>query len=155
MHPEFAKHVASLQPKFEALIGMQPQMVPTLSQTIPSRGIYLFSDDVIHLYVGRTNTLRSRLQSHCRPSSPQNKAAFAFRLARQATGKLGASYQTSGSREQLIQDPEFFRAFADAKERIRQMSVRFVEETDPVRQCLLEVYVSIVLQTPYNDFDNH
>lgn len=134
---------------------MQPHTVPTLSRDIPDRGIYLFSDDAIHLYVGRTNTLRSRLQNHCRPSSPQNKAAFAFRLAREATGQLVASYQTNGSREQLMEDPQFAQAFADAKDRIRQMSVRFVEERDPIRQCLLEVYAAIVLQTPYNDFDNH
>ena len=33
--------------------------------------------------------------------------------------------------------------------------IRFVEETDPVRQALLEIYVAAVLGTPYNDFDNH
>ena len=32
---------------------------------------------------------------------------------------------------------------------------RCVEEVDPVRQCLLEVYCAVVLQTPYSDFDNH
>ena len=35
------------------------------------------------------------------------------------------------------------------------MKIRFVEETDPVRQALLEIYVATVLETPYNDFDNH
>jgi len=35
------------------------------------------------------------------------------------------------------------------------MDVRYVEETDPLRQALLEIYVSIVLKTPYNDFDTH
>jgi hypothetical protein len=35
------------------------------------------------------------------------------------------------------------------------MDLRFVEESDPVRQTLLEVYVAVVLATPYNDFDNH
>jgi hypothetical protein len=35
------------------------------------------------------------------------------------------------------------------------MDYRYVEEADPVRQCLLEVYCAAVLATPYNDFDNH
>ena len=43
----------------------------------------------------------------------------------------------------------------DAKSRLRRMSVRWVEETDAVRQCLLEVYIAVVLGAVYNDFDNH
>ena len=49
----------------------------------------------------------------------------------------------------------FAAAFKSAKERIRSMNVRFVEENDSVGQYLLEVYVAIVLGTPHNDFDNH
>jgi hypothetical protein len=29
------------------------------------------------------------------------------------------------------------------------------EEADALRQALLEIYVSIILKTPYNDFDTH
>jgi hypothetical protein len=35
------------------------------------------------------------------------------------------------------------------------MDLRFVEESDPIRQALLEIYSARVLKTPYNDFDNH
>jgi hypothetical protein len=35
------------------------------------------------------------------------------------------------------------------------MDIRFIEESDPVRQALLEIYVASALQTPFNDFDNH
>ena len=35
------------------------------------------------------------------------------------------------------------------------MSVRYVSEPDPIRQALLEMYVSVSLATPHNDFDNH
>jgi len=46
-----------------------------------------------------------------------------------------------------------FRAvFLSQIERVKQMDVRFVEETDPVKQMLLEVYVAIALDTPYNKF---
>ena len=82
-------------------------------------------------------------------------AAFAFRLARETTGRIQATYRTEGSRKDLMKDPVFVRAFDNAKARIRTMEVRFVEETHPLRQCLLEVYVAVALDTPYNDFDNH
>lgn len=49
----------------------------------------------------------------------------------------------------------FAREFAAAKVRIRSMQVRYVEEKDPIRQALLEIYVSVVHGTPYNEFDTH
>ena len=35
------------------------------------------------------------------------------------------------------------------------MELRYVEEADPLRQTLLEIYVAVALKTPYNDFDTH
>jgi hypothetical protein len=35
------------------------------------------------------------------------------------------------------------------------MDIRFVEESDAVRQALLEIYVASGLQAPFNDFENH
>lgn len=54
-----------------------------------------------------------------------------------------------------MENPVFINAFTSAKARICEMELRFVEETDPVRQTLLEVYVAVVLEAAYNDFDNH
>jgi hypothetical protein len=50
---------------------------------------------------------------------------------------------------------DFKSAFDKAKKRITSMDIRFVEESDPTRQALLEIYTATVLKTPYNDFDNH
>ena len=52
-------------------------------------------------------------------------------------------------------DPVFASAFKAAKERIRSMEYRYVEEPDQNRQALLEIYVAVVLATPYNDFGTH
>jgi hypothetical protein len=49
----------------------------------------------------------------------------------------------------------FGPAFIRAKARLAELDLRFVEEADPVRQALLEIYVAVVLETPYNDFENH
>jgi len=54
-----------------------------------------------------------------------------------------------------MKDPVFLAAFQQAKARIAQMDVRYVEEADPIRQCLFEIYVAVTLGTPHNDFDNH
>jgi hypothetical protein len=79
-----------------------------------------------------------------------------FRLAREATGRAEASYKSGeDSREGLIVNPEFLAAFTEAKARIRRMDYRFVEEADQTRQALLEIYCSVALGTPYNDFNTH
>ena len=155
MDEAFREHVGSLAPKLAELLAMPAVTVPTLPRPMPLRGVYLFSDGDRHLYVGRTNKLRQRLQNHCRPGSTHFMATFAFRLAREATDNLRASYTAAGSRAALLLDPPFAQAFTDAKARLRKLCVRYVEEADPIRQCLLEVYVAVVLKAAYNDFDNH
>jgi hypothetical protein len=54
-----------------------------------------------------------------------------------------------------MKDPDFREAFDEAKARIREMEVRYVEEADALRQTLLEIYVAVSLGTPYNDFRTH
>lgn len=134
---------------------MTPVGVLALPREIPTRAVYLFSEGDGHLYVGRTNRLRQRLLEHGRLSSGHNSAPFAFILAREATGRTTATYQTNGSRGELEADPVFAAAFRAAKERVRAMDIRFVQELDPMRQALLEMYVAVALQTPYNDSDTH
>jgi len=134
---------------------MEPVSVAALPREMPQSGIYLFSDAGEHLYVGRTNTIRKRLQSHCRPSSGHNSATFAFRLARQITNKTKATYTSKGSRSYLERRPKFAKVFSAEKQRVRNMDVRFVSEPEPMRQALLEMYVAVSLGTPHNNFDNH
>lgn len=155
MHTFFEELVASLEPSFRRLMAMAPVRIRDLTKTTPSAGIYLLSEGDEHLYVGRSNNIRARLGRHSRPSSTHRMAAFAFRLAREASGHLQASYKKEGSRAQLMEDPTFKREFDAAKARICEMEVRVVAEPDSVRQTILEVYVATALETPYNDFDNH
>lgn len=155
MHKRFATVVAQLDPSFRQLLAMRPSKPLALPPEVPTAGIYLLSEGRRHLYVGRSNRVRKRLRNHCRPSATYKMAAFAFRLAREATGRLKATYKPEGSRADLMKDPAFVHAFDAAKARIREMDVRFLAEADPVRQAILEVYVAVVLRTPYNDFDTH
>jgi len=35
------------------------------------------------------------------------------------------------------------------------MEVRYVGESDPLKQALLEIYVAVVTKAKFNDFDTH
>jgi GIY-YIG catalytic domain len=155
MDARFKPYVEHLQDKFVALSSMTPVQPLNLPMSVCQKGVYLLTEDNRHLYVGRSNSLHRRIRNHCSASAGENKAVFAFRLAREATGKLKAVYKkvAGGTRKELMLDPIFVDSFRKAKERIGAMQVRFVGEEDPVRQALLEVYVAVVLGTPYNDFN--
>jgi len=155
MNENFKQHVDSLHPKFESLLQSSPFKFDTLPKELPKAGVYLFTEGDKHLYVGRTNSLRRRLQQHCRPGSGHNSSPFAFRLAREVRGVMKATYKFEGSRTALAQDAVFAEAFTHSKARLRAMTIRVVEEADPLRQALLEMYVAIALDAKYNDFDNH
>ncbi len=157
MDARFVPYVEQLDVKLKALVAMAPHDPLALPSSMCKRGVYLLTEAGRHLYVGRSNRLRRRIGNHCSESARENIAVFAFRLAREATGNMKAVYKkgSGGTRKELMLDPIFVQSFGTAKERIRGMQVRFVEEDNPVRQALLEVYVAVVLNTPYNDFDTH
>ncbi len=155
MHPHFESAISAVHPAFERLMAMSPVTGLPPPLNTPASGVYLFSEGDNHLYVGRSNRIRERYFLHTRPGSRQNQASFAFKLAREVTNRMTATYTKEGGRKRLATDEAFSVAFQDAKARIRRMHYRFVEETDQTRQSLLESYVAIVLKTPYNDFDTH
>ncbi len=156
MYEEFQAHVDALRPKLNQPLSMSGVKPSQLPKQMPKAGIYLLSENGQYLYVGRSNDIRDRIRKHTRPGATHRTAAFAFRLARHATGQLIPSYKKGeGSREALMSNPSFLKAFDEAKARISVKDLHYVEEADPVRQCLLEVYVAVVLKAKHNDFDNH
>ena len=151
MHPKFARAAESLDPSFKKLMAMKPVKLGQFPKAMPVKGVYLFSEGGKHLYVGRSNNLPKRPSRHL---GTHRMAAFAFKLAREATGFTKPSYKKGPeSRDGLMLNPVFLAAFNAAKERIRTMDVRFVGEEDQERQILLEIYCAIVLSAPYNDFN--
>ena len=155
MDEKFRQFVETLRPSFERLMKMPPLKMSALPPKLPEKCIYLLSEGANHLYVGRTRKLRNRMRQHSRAGAHHNQAVFAFKLAREVTGRLAAAYSAEGSRKTLCAEPAFAEAFNQAKTRVRNMDLRFVEEADPTRQALLEIYASVVLRTKYNDFDTH
>jgi hypothetical protein len=155
MHPNFTKLTESLHENFERLVGMPPCSNGSLPKSIPKKGVYLFSENGKHLYVGRSNNIRNRYAGHTLPSSRQYSAAFAMILARRETGRKPSYRQGADSRKGLMEDVQFCEVFERQKSRIRTMDFRFVEEVRPLEQTLLEIYCAVVLNTEFNDFDNH
>jgi len=153
MKEAFDQVITDVKKKFVELCENPKHKIIHLPKTMPEAGIYLFSENGTSLYVGRTNNLRKRLQYHTRNN--HNQATFAFLLARHETGKLKASYQPRGSRQDLLSDPVFRTAFDDARQRIKTMNVQWVAEADPIRQTILEVFAAFQTNAKYNDFDNH
>jgi hypothetical protein len=153
MDQKFARLIETLAPKLDELLAMEPLRHGRIPMTLPTRGVYLFSKRKEHLYVGRSNALRKRFHRHF--SHPRG-AAFAFLLARKATGRK-RDYRKGGggTRAELMRDPVFRAAFEDARKQMREMDYRCVREDDPTRQALLEIYCATALRTEHNDFDNH
>src|SRR4051812_1546319 len=127
----FQRFVETLHPSFERLTQMTPLKMLSLPPKLSEKCIYLLSEGSNQLYVGRTRHLRRRLRQHSVPGSQHNQAAFAFKLAREMTGRLTAAYSAIGSRRALVAEIEFGKAFKTAKTRVRNMDLRFVEEADP------------------------
>ena len=143
-----------LHPSYERLMAMEPIKGHRPPLTTPKSGVYLFSEQGKHLYVGRSNRLRARHWLHCGPSSKENQSSFAWKITAEILD-FKATYRKGEGRKDMMLKVEYMDVFFLAKERIRNMEYRYVEETDQTRQALLEAYVSIVLGTPYNDFNTH
>ena len=121
-------------------------------------GIYCFYEGDKALYVGRTDNIRKRVLQQRRPGGRHNSAAFAFNIAKKDLEKNHPDEDVGGlSRGELSKNPTFDHLFTKAKDRVRKMSVRFVEIKDPIEQAIFEVYAHIKLGTPprFNDFGNH
>jgi hypothetical protein len=148
VNEKFKPYVEKLEYKLHQLLSMKPVKLSALPRRMPQMGVYLFSEGDEHMYVGRTRRLKQRIKEH----SNILGAPFAFRLARDETGYVTPTYRKRGSRDDLFSRPEFRRALENAQERIQNMDIRYVEETDPITQTLLEVYVAVVLETKHNRF---
>ena len=154
MNPKFRQLVETLEAKRRELLEMQPVTTASdIPSNTPTGGVYLFSEGEKHLYAGRTK-LRISVRVRNQFGRNPNAASFPWLIARRTTGRQ-ATYRRGESRAVLLEEPDFRKAYEDARTRIRNMDVRYVSEPDPVRQTLLEIYVAVATDAEYNDFDTH
>ncbi len=150
----FDGFLASLEPKLRELLNCPPLDEARLRQCAGRPGIYLFSEGSCHLYVGRTDNLKKRIQTQRRSGAGTNQAAFAYAIAKHELSIPRVPYNKNHPAHPQMQ-PGFDRAFHRAKQRVRIMTVRVVQEDDSIGQALLEIYVHLRLHTEFNQFDNH
>jgi hypothetical protein len=152
MNPAFQSLTEQLEAKFRLLMNAVPVAAEDIPDVTPIGGVYLFSENGIYLYTGRTKRkLSRRIRDHF---STALDCPFAWQMAREITGRR-ATYKKLGSRKDLLSQPDFRRIYDESKQRIRKMHVQYVEESEPLRQALLEIYAAVVTNSLHNDFDTH
>ncbi len=173
MVPKFDNKMAGL---YRQLINSEMLNRDQL-KNIPKKGIYVFYKNDNPMYVGRSNSLRTRIQTHSRARAVSASAAFAFILTRdnyciwkgpcwwepalqmgpnkKATIEIGSlTKEVILTKEKLLKG-EILQDFNLQKKRISKMQVRVVEVRDQYEQAMFEVYAAYALKTRYNDFSNH
>lgn len=151
----FAVAVSLLHERLELLLSTEPFEYRFKPKRLPTHVVYLFSEGGASLYVGRTRKFSQRLGNHCRAGSRANQSSFAFKLACEVSGIEQTRYSGPNTRDKMMENPSFVKTFSEAKNRLNQMQIRYVEESDTIRQTLLEVYCAVALKTPYNSFSTH
>lgn len=152
MNKDFARATEQI-PVLFAKLAAEASAIEKVDATLLGRkGVYAFFEGGRPVHVGRTRNLLARLRGHFRRN--HYSATFAFKQARLAL-KLPATYKPEGSRAALAQDARFRPVFEREIARVRRMSVRFVDVSDPVSQYLLELYAHLEWELPLGEFDTH
>lgn len=150
MNPNFKKIIEKL-PKLYDKLMKRPLIKWGDFKNLPNAGIYVFFENDKPIYVGRTRFFLRRLREHGNKNSGHNSAPFAFNLAKDNFAKT-----YSLTRKKLEGNPDFIKEFDGAKTRVRSMSYRIVEVTNPTVQTIFEVYCVLELGTQkYNNLDTH
>jgi hypothetical protein len=167
------------QPAWEELIGWLPGMLEQLLASAvygidgrpprDQRGLYLFTENGNHLYVGRTGisvrararggtpitSFRHRFDQHTQPGRPPGASSFAHRLMLQRAFDLGIHVPSEWWTDRDTSAANIYAVYRQMKERIGAMECRvvgFVDDVKGVRSTVAEVYAHAQLGTLYNDF---
>lgn len=158
MNKEFEEKVNGMVDLFNELMSCPKSLVSAASTVSEGpiegkAGIYLFHENNVPIYVGRSNSIKSRLRIH--RTGDHMGASFAFRLAAIEAQEKGIDLSDAKTRKAKALHPEFKEVFNKAKTRVGDMHVQWVLIDDSITQALFEMYVHLELKTPYNDFNNH
>jgi hypothetical protein len=141
----FAELQAQLPGLLEQLLACAPHSRDRRPAAPHVAGVYAFTENDIHRYIGRTRNVNRRFGEHVRKSSRENQAPFAFNIAKLDAGAAGLDLV--GTRKEVAGLEAFAPYFAAAKERVREMEFRFVQIDDSVISTVFDVYASIALHT--------
>ncbi len=161
MNPKLEKYLDECREKLQELVNSPLKSCSNLDD-IPKNGIYVFYENKVALYVGRSykrkKGMKDRIVTHGQDGSRHNSASFAFNIAREEYQKNEKDpNKRDAGRATLEKDKAFAELFSKAKKRVSQMQVRVVEIDKPILQALFEIYASVALGTTehFNNFDTH
>ena len=147
MNEELRSLLIQMKPLLVKLKACPPETSAT-RKNLPPVGIYVFYEDGNPLYVGRSGkgTIPKRIGNHCLRGSKPSMAPLAVKLVKECIGK-----EAKGLSAKKIGET-YPCEFARQKKRVRQMKVRGVKITDCAIRAVFEIYASLALGTPHNDF---
>ena len=152
MNEELRSILAQMERLLAKLKACPPETFATRNK-LPDRGVYVFYEGEKALYVGRSNQIWKRVQTHGRRGATQEQASFAFRLlAKKYNLEMG--HGTGADRNQKAR--EYAEEFRGQKQRVRRMTVRAVAITDDTASYFFEAYAILALgTTAFNKFEPH
>ncbi len=144
----FWEAVGKMKPLMNGLKGSEERSWSNYSNA-PRKGVYVLYDNGEPIYVGRSNTMRSRIREHGADSSDRNSATFAFKLLREELN------EPKGGAEDI--EREHNEEYRQQRKRVRAMTFRAVAITNQLEQTIFETYAIIEMGTApkYNDFETH
>jgi len=121
----FEKIISIMSELFEKLEAMEPIDRLQAKKMLPKKGVYVFYEKEMPVYVGRSKNIPSRVLNHGRPSSGHNSATFAFLLAKEEYDRL--QKKDKKTRGNLEKDPVFKNIYQEKKKRVANMKIKAVE----------------------------
>lgn len=123
-------------------------LLSKVSKTTDFPGCYVFLDGESPVYVGISRGVLKRLVQHLNFDSHYS-ASLVYRMAAE-------DYPHEMKRDQAMKDEQFREVFFSAQDRLRNMSVAFVEINNDLELYVFEVFAAMQLDTDtWNTFRTH
>lgn len=123
-------------------------LLSTLGRSTDFPGCYVFIDESRPVYVGISRSVVKRLVQHLNFDS-HFAASLVYRMASE-------DYPHEMKRDQAMKDEQFRSVFFAAQERLRRMSVAYIEIGNDLELYVFEVFAAMRLDTEtWNTFRTH
>lgn len=136
--------------KYKLLKKSSKYKIKSIPKDCPVGGVYMFSVKGKVLYVGRTKRKISvRLKGHI---SNAGDCPLAWRMTKPTLGGEVSTYKKGERKIDYLKKRKVRHLYKAAKKRISNMNVQYIEEKDPFKRAILEIYTSFVTNSKYNEF---
>lgn len=146
----FDEHCKRMPKLFDKLLACPERSLTSRKGLNGLKAVYVFFENSTACHVGRTRNLGQRLAGHI--SNSHYSATYAFRQARIFLG-IPVTYRKGEGRAALMEKTDFAEAFNFQRNRVVNMTFRYLQVDDPIDQYLLELYAALQLGTSLAEFE--